>query len=214
MDKKLLDLCYQKHNKEISLSWDEIAMQYGYKNGETLRSKFKKYRKSNGTLPTKEVVRDVSFDKKLSELELQEINLKKERVKLQDLRTSINKDIRALARKESLNDLIRESIKDLSPIIFKQPEHLYSEENEMVIQISDPHFGLTVNNEFEKYNEEIFLERLANYTLQILDIKKKEKANKCHLCFSGDVLSGIIHETIIRNNEYGIVEQQFLRNDH
>lgn len=207
MDKNLIDICYKKRNKEISASWDELAKEHGYQNGEALRCAFKKYRKSKGELPSKEVVRDVTIDSKISDLDLKEINLKKERIKLQDLRTSINKDIRILARKETLAELIKESIKDLSPINFKQPEHLYGEENEMVVQISDPHFGLTVDNEFEKYNEEVFLERLANYTLQILDIKKKEKINKCHLCFSGDVISGLIHENIVRNNQYGVVEQ-------
>lgn len=195
-----------------SPSWNDLNKYQGnqFKSGEHYRQFVKKRQDRDGTLRKLDVAKDIIspiIDNKISDIELKEINLKKERIKLQDLRTSINRDIRVLARKESLADLIRESIKDLSPIIFKQPEHLYSEENEMVVQISDPHFGLTVDNEFEKYNENVFLERLANYTLQILDIKKKEKINKCHLCFSGDVLSGIIHETIVRNNQYGIVEQ-------
>jgi len=194
-------------------SWNDLNKHQGnqFKSGEHYRQFVKKRQDRDGTLRKLDMSKDnltsPIIDKKISDLDMKEINLKKERIKLQDLRTSINKDIRILARKETMADLIKESIKDLSPIVFKQPEHLYSEENEMVIQISDPHFGLTVDNEFEKYNEEVFLERLANYTLQILDIKKKEKINKCHLCFSGDALSGVIHETIIRNNQYGIVEQ-------
>jgi len=194
-------------------SWNDLNKyhDYPFKTGEHFRQFIKKRQDRDGTLKKLntivENVKDVIVDKKLSDLDLKEINLKKERVKLQDLRTSINKDIRFLARKESLNDLIKEPIKDLKPLVFIKPEHLHSEDNEMVIQISDPHFGLTVDNEFEKYNETVFLERLANYTLKILEIQKKEKINKCHLCFSGDALSGIIHETIVRNNQYGIVEQ-------
>jgi len=53
LDSKLIDICYQKYNKKINLSWSEIASQY-YKgkngeigSGEALRSKFKKYRKAN-----------------------------------------------------------------------------------------------------------------------------------------------------------------------
>ena len=214
MDSKLIEICYKKYNKELNRSWDSLALEFNYTSGEALRSKFKKYRKANGSLKTKDIVNDLIFDNvdnkqevALSDIEIKEINLKKERVKLQDLRTSINKDIRNLARKESLNDLIKESIKDLKPLEFIKPEHTYSEDNEMVCQISDCHFGLNVNNEFEVYNEDVFLKRLANYTLQIIDIKKKEKINKCHLCFSGDVLSGEIHPNIIRSNQYGIVEQ-------
>jgi len=53
LDSKLIDICYQKFNKKLNMSWDEIAKLY-YKNsngnigsGEGLRSKFKKYRKAN-----------------------------------------------------------------------------------------------------------------------------------------------------------------------
>ena len=194
-------------------SWNDLNKYQGnqFKSGEHYRQFIKKRQDRDGTLKKLnsivDNVKDTIVDKKLSDLDLKEISLKKERVKLQDLRTSINKDIRTLARKESLNDLIKESIKDLKPLEFIKPEHTYGEDNEMVVQISDCHFGLTVNNEFEVYNENTFLKRLANYTLQIIDIKKKEKINKCHLCFSGDVLSGIIHDSIIRSNQYGIVEQ-------
>jgi len=218
MDSKLIEICYKKYNKEIDISWKELALKYGYVSSEAIRSKFKKYRAVNGNLKVQmdeqenvdmqpEVIRDYEIENKISELDLKEINLKKERIKLQDLRASINKDIRVLARKESLNELIKESIKDLKQLDFKAPEHTYGEENEMVIQISDSHFGLTVNNEFEIYNESVFLDRLASYTMQIIDIKKKEKVNKCHLCFSGDALSGEIHLGIIRANQYSIVEQ-------
>ncbi len=68
MDKKLLDLCYKKYNKEINLSWDELAKKYGYISGESLRSKFKKYRKANGELQSKENVNEDSTYKNTIQL--------------------------------------------------------------------------------------------------------------------------------------------------
>jgi hypothetical protein len=50
MDNKLIEICYKKYNKEIALSWDEIAKIYTNSSGEALRSKFKKYRKSIGDI--------------------------------------------------------------------------------------------------------------------------------------------------------------------
>jgi len=47
LDKTLLEICYKKYNKEIQMSWFEIASQYGYCSAEAIRSKFKKYRKAN-----------------------------------------------------------------------------------------------------------------------------------------------------------------------
>jgi hypothetical protein len=59
MDQKLLDICYKKYNRDISESWDELARKYGYISGEALRTKFKKYRKLNGDLPSKEIIKDI-----------------------------------------------------------------------------------------------------------------------------------------------------------
>lgn len=209
MDKKLLDICYKKYNKQISKSWDEIAKDFGFISGESLRTKFKKYRKEHGELPTKQVEMDKNHERKLTELQLKEIELKKERIRLSDLRTSLNKDIRYLARKESLHESIKESIKDLPLFEYIPPSNCFinDEDNEMVIQFSDSHFGLEIHNELENYNEEVFIERLNNYVFQIIKIQEKEKISNCHVCFSGDVLSGLIHYRIEMNNEYGIVQQ-------
>jgi len=59
MDSNLIDICYKKYNKEVNLSWDELAKKYNYKNGELLRCAFKKYRKSIGDLKSHNIVRDV-----------------------------------------------------------------------------------------------------------------------------------------------------------
>jgi len=209
---------YKKILNTKNPSWNDLNEYQGFpfKTGEHFRQFIKKRQDRDGTLKKLEVVRDeiikdivkdVVIEKKLSKIQLQEINIKKERIKLQDLRTSINKDIRYLARKESLNDLIKESIKDLKPLEFKNTYSVYRDSNEMVVQVSDCHLGLKVNNEFETYNEDIFFKRLSNYTSQIINIKEKEKINKCHVCFSGDEISGEIHPNIIRANQYGIVEQ-------
>jgi len=64
MDTKLLDLCYKKYNKEITLTWTELAKPYDM-SGEALRSKFKKHRKINGELKSKEIVGDTSKSKGL-----------------------------------------------------------------------------------------------------------------------------------------------------
>lgn len=60
MDKKLIEICYQKYNKKISDSWDTLAkLYYPQSTGEGLRSKFKKYRKANGTLKAKDIINGI-----------------------------------------------------------------------------------------------------------------------------------------------------------
>ena len=62
MDSKLIDICYQKFNKKISDSWDSLAKTWNYTSGESLRSKFKKYRKANGTLKAKDIINGIILD--------------------------------------------------------------------------------------------------------------------------------------------------------
>ena len=47
---ELLNICKQKHNKSIDKSWDDLALEFNFKSGETLRCWFKSYRKANGEL--------------------------------------------------------------------------------------------------------------------------------------------------------------------
>lgn len=59
MDKttnNLYEACKKKRDKEINVSWEELNELYGqpYCNGEALRSWFKKERKKNGELPSKD----------------------------------------------------------------------------------------------------------------------------------------------------------------
>jgi hypothetical protein len=50
LNKELLDICYKKHNKEINLTWEQLAQQYGFSSGENLRSWFKRIRRQNGEI--------------------------------------------------------------------------------------------------------------------------------------------------------------------
>jgi len=51
-NQEILKICTQKHNKTINATWDELAKKLDYKSGEALRSWYKKYRRSNGQLPS------------------------------------------------------------------------------------------------------------------------------------------------------------------
>ena len=57
MNKELLNICYKKHNKEINLSWEELAKKYNFSSGECLRSWFKRIRRENGEIGYKNKTR-------------------------------------------------------------------------------------------------------------------------------------------------------------
>jgi len=202
---------YKKILNTNNPSWNDLNKYQGsqFKSGEHYRQFVKKRQDRDGTLKKLDVVRDASVEKKLSDLDLKEINLKKERIRLGDQRNKLNTLIRQSARYDSLKELLETTIKKgrFKDFEFIIPKHQYGEDNEMIIPISDSHYALTIDNEFEKYNTDVFLERLANYMLQILDIKKTHKINTCHVAFLGDLISGV-HMNLIRfSNQENVVSQ-------
>jgi len=206
---------YKKILNTKNPSWNDLNEHQGFpfKSGEHYRQFIKKRQDRDGTLKklevNKEIIKDEMLDKKLSSLDLKEIELKKERIRLGDQRSKLNTLIRQSARSDGLKELLESSIKNgkFNDFEFTIPKHQYGEDNEMIIPISDSHYALTIDNEFEKYNTDVFLERLANYTMQILDIKKTHKINTCHIAFLGDLISGV-HMNIIRySNQENVVSQ-------
>jgi len=63
LDSKLIEICYKKYNKTLNRSWDSLALEFNYTSGEALRSKFKKYRKANGSLKTRDIINNLILDK-------------------------------------------------------------------------------------------------------------------------------------------------------
>jgi len=172
---------YKTILKTNNPSWTELNEHCSlpFPSGEAFRSFVKKRQSKDGTLKKQDVFRDEVVEKKLSDLETKEIDLKKERIRLGDQRNKLNTLIRQSARGDNLKELIESSIKQgqFKNFEFIIPNHQYGEDNEMIIPISDCHYALTINNEFETYNTDVFIERLSNYLIQIIDIKKLHKIN-------------------------------------
>ena len=77
----ILEICYKKFNKEITTKWSELAVQYGFKSGEAMRTWFKRMRK-------KEPVETFELDVKIQQF--------------RDERNYLNKTKRALSRTENM----------------------------------------------------------------------------------------------------------------
>jgi len=207
MDSKLIEICYKKYNKELNKSWDEIARDYGI-SGEALRSKFKKYRKANGTLKTQRVVRDEDVEKKLSELELKEINLKKERIRLGDQKTKLNQLIRKTARYENLVDELKEAMENCNLKEFTYIPHEFDSSKKSLIACwSDFHYGYKFSSSFNRYDTNVFQERFNKYISKIIDIGKQHNIETLYVLGLGDYISGQIHGSLVSQNSIDAVKQ-------
>ena len=135
--------------------------------------------------------------------------IKKEKQKLQDVRTAINKRARETARLEEDLKFLRKCIQEVSHYPNYKIREIAQKKETLIICLSDIHFGLDVENGFGKYNENIVEQYLNNYLNKIKEIKDNHNIDICYLLLLGDLISGNIHPTVqLQNRENAITQSQ------
>lgn len=136
------------------------------------------------------------------------INIKIERVRLQDVRNYINRKMRELTRYQHLEDLAKECANMISekPLLSTPPLKRRSE-NEGILMLSDLHIGLEIKNNWNKYNLEEMKKRLLEMLDKTVYYSNLHNVEKLNIVIIGDVISGIIHTTTRIENRESIVEQ-------
>ena len=202
MNKSLIDICQKKINKEVDKTWDELANEYGFINGESLRQKFKKWRKKNDMLPTRD-------DNIVNEIELKKIELQKEKQRFYDQRREYNKLYREDARFEHIKDEFIKEIRenDSLKLDFKTPPMYMSSGKDGVLLLSDWHVGLNVDNYWNKYNIDVFYKRIQDLVEKVIEYGKFHKINTLHILGLGDFCHGIIHISARVDSEEDVVSQ-------
>ena len=205
---------YKKILNSKNPSWNDLNEYQGFqfKSGEHYRQFIKKRQDRDGTLKKLEVVRDIIkddvVDKKLSDLDLKEIGLKKERVKLQDLRNKLNDTIRKTARYENLIDEFKDAMQNCNLTTYKYIPHKVGCNNKTIVAcFSDFHYGYKIDNSFNKYDTVIFKERFNNYISRIIDIGKQHNIGKLYVLGLGDYVSGEIHQNLANQNSIDVIKQ-------
>ena len=155
-----------------------------------------------------EKIECVSSSSLLSELDEKMIELRKERQKFYDQRNAFNKTIRERSRQEELNEILVEAIKhgDLPRLNYKYT-YIEPSNNDIIISLNDIHYGLNVNNAWNKYNPDICRKMMSKYLDRIISIANTHHSENCIVYNCGDSISGKIHHTIQIANKENIVAQ-------
>jgi len=148
-------------------------------------------------------------DAYIKELRNAKFELRKEKQKMWDERTELNRKLREQARRESFVDLVSRSIATVEPLKLNYEEKEFIEsDNDLICHITDLHAGIKINNWYNTFNMDVLKERLNNYLDQLFEIQKRHISENCYIVI-GEIVSGLIHETLrIENNENVI--QQFI----
>lgn len=153
---------------------------------------------------TKEQLESEQYEKLIQK----ELELKKEKVKVQDLKTQVNKQIRELARKENLGEILEEKLDKLpnQMINMNYINHTPSKK-QGIAMISDVHYGMVVDNFLNKYNPDIAKERMNYLTDKIIEYSKLNNLDVMNVCLLGDMISGEQYLSVRLENRENLINQ-------
>lgn len=199
-----------KDNGIYEGSWSDISdlMNRFYRDGEETYRTESAYRKRYNNAKDFAEAGIFKFGDMSEDLQEQLQTIKKEKQKLADERSALNKKLRDTARFEENLAILKEKIEENGRTTL--PSHYQDRENsdnDLIICLSDIHLGLDVKNSFGEYNSDIAEKYMENYLQKIDDIRGKNASQDCYVLLIGDLISGRIHPTIQLENRENLIEQ-------
>ena len=155
---------------------------------------------------TKEQLETEQYEKLLEK----ELEIKKEKVKLQDMRNLVNKQVRDLAKKENLSEILAEKLEQLNmqPRIINDEVQLYdNKEKQAILVISDIHYGETVDIFLNKYDSDICRQRINYLIDKAIEYCKLNQINVLNVFMLGDLISNEHYTTIRLSNRENMIQQ-------
>ena len=204
-----LRLSLMKLNKETDLDWCELVelleidmsadhyrkLSYGYK-------EYDDYIKGK----TKEMIAQEEYEKLLAK----ELEIKKEKVRLQDMRNLVNKQVRELSRKENLGEVLEKKLTELEmqpKIINDEYKNRVTSNRDMVCLISDIHYGIKTTNALSPYDSDICKLKMNYLIDKTIKFSLENDVDKLYVMVLGDEISGLIHNTTRLEQREDVISQ-------
>ena len=206
---KKLELVLAKLNKEIDLDWSEIAEELGLNcSSDHLRKVSYGIKECYDYFnsKTKEQLGEEEYQKLIKK----ELELKKEKIKIQDMRTQLNKEIREQARKENLGEILEDKMNEfhMQPRMINDKYVLHKgSEKQAILQISDIHYGETVDIFLNKYDSDICKKRINYLIDKTIEYCQMNDINILNVFMLGDLISNEHYTTIRLANRENTIEQ-------
>ena len=210
---KVVEVCVGKLNKElpyVDMGWGEIVDYLELDmHPDNLRKMAYGYKQYYDYLQERE-------NNNMDSDEMQKINnkiieLKKERTRLADLRTEINKQTREQARFEQVLEMISDNIDKLAkakPLKNDKAIRIVeNERKECLICLSDLHYGIKIENEWNKFDSDIAKSRMDYIVDKAIEFGKLHNCDIANIIITGDVVNNNNHLSSRMSNRECIAEQ-------
>lgn len=207
----LYRLGQQKEDGTVAATWDEIAsvMNELFRQNskpETESSWRKKYAKMRDAVAQEEMS---APPETVSLNELTEFFRKMENreQRIRDQRMAYERQIRSESRQDQIIELFKQTIEAWPPCELKRDTKDDDPEKAVYAMLSDIHYGLTFSSFYGEYNSEIAKQRVLRFADEVILAGRREKASVCFVSLMGDMISGVIHQTIRVENKENLIQQ-------
>jgi predicted phosphodiesterase len=195
-----------KAKKQIKMSWTQIRDMlmldctadhlrhhaYGALGYETYLSSM--YRESN-------------ID---TDVEDQKLSLQREKIRMQDQKRELNRQVREWARAEHIQETIMSAIAGLPALPKPRKGATKQGDHEGILMLSDWHVGMTTANCCNVFNHAVLVERVEKLIAKTIDHCQLHGVRKLHVFCLGDLVNGLIHVTTRINNEEDVIQQSMI----
>lgn len=194
-------ICQAKDSGKLDLDWEEITnvvnkefrgdKEETYLGSSAIRKPYQQAKRyfENGAFGN-----ILNEDNYFKELQIQKQEIQKEKQKLFDERTGLNKLLREQSRREELFEIVKRAIDEYEPIRFDYySTPIFDSEADLIIHLTDIHVGMEIDSPLNKFNTDILVDRLEKYLDEVLDIKETYNAQNAYLVLGGDLIHGLIH---------------------
>lgn len=137
--------------------------------------------------------------------------IKKEKMKLSEYRIQTNADLRRISREETIKEIAKDfadkmtSKKLLSCVV--KDWFTADGDNSAILAISDWHYGIVVENYWNKYNPEIARERISKLRDEVIDKCLRNNVNELHVVNLADLICGRIHLPLRLQSRFDVITQ-------
>lgn len=135
-------------------------------------------------------------------------NAYEQEVLFKDEYTAIRQEKRDVARLRRLETLVVDEVRNIAPPTFTESEQfVFVDGKDAILQLSDIHYGLVIDNAWNKYDTDICFNRLNMLAQKVVEIGARTHIRTIHVVMQGDLISGNIRNIIRLQNQVNIIEQ-------
>ena len=191
-------------------TWQDVADLLNEQLGQEYTES--KYRKQYQEMSKIVAIKDsttCSESELLEEIKEQRRLLEKAKIQMRDERNEVSRLYRENARCESFSDMIKRCIEGYEPIGFTcfRFDSSNTSTTDMIVPISDLHFGVNINNMYNTYNRDVASARLSRYLGKVLEIARRHNTENVNVVLLGDQSSGLIHTSLRLENNENVIKQ-------